>query len=143
MSNDIVLLLAKFVDAETGEPLNDPSLKVSFFDFDTLSDEFLGEATLTTEGVARIAVAQSSYRHGLTGFVGGMLGEKQPDIFCEVRDRDCPVYRTPVLWDVKTVREDPVTHRIDRTVDLGTFRFRRGEGVEHHAVSVFPMLAPF
>ena len=131
MSNDIIALVARFVDAETGALLTFPDLRVRFVDADAISDDVLGTSPLDAEGAARVLITPSSYRSGLVGTTGVVLGEQRPGLCCEV------------AWDTPVERCHPVTGVPDRTVDLGTFRFRRGEGVGDDWFALFPPPSPY
>lgn len=143
MSNDIIALVARFVDAETGAPLASPDLRVRFVDADALSDDVLGTSPLDTQGTARVLITPASYRSGLVGAAGAVLGEQRPDLYCEVLEGDAIVYRSEVRWDTPVERVDPVTGIADRTVDLGTFRFKRGEGFGDEWLALFPPPSPY
>ncbi|MDX2132239.1 MAG: hypothetical protein SFY69_09315 [Planctomycetota bacterium] len=130
MAEQILKFIARFVRDDTGAPLSDPALRVRFLDRDLLRDDLLGESALSADGVAQVLCTSSAFRSGLTGEVAASLGEDKPDLYCEVREGDTPVFRTPVAWNTPVAEIDPVTKTASTTVDLGTFRFRRGEGFE-------------
>jgi hypothetical protein len=130
MSEHIIKLVARFVDADTGSPLIGGSLRVRFLDRDAIKDDLLGEGVVGPDGMASVLTTTSSFRSGLLGMLGSALGEEKPDIYCEVLEGNTVVFRTEVAWNVNTEAIDEVTHRTDRTIDLGTFRFRRGGGLD-------------
>lgn len=123
-------LIARLVHADTGEPVTDPLLRVRFYDLDVLASDRLGESRLSPEGVAEVVCSEASFQDGLLGRVFERLREKKPDVYLEVVDAaGLPVYRSAVQWNIDPARRNEVTGQTDRTVDLGEFRYRRGEGV--------------
>lgn len=138
MSQHIIKLIARFVHADTGAPLSDPHLRVRFYDRDALRDDLLGESSLSPQGVAEVISTSGNFQSGLMGLPARLLSEKKPDVFCEVREKDVPIYRSKVAWNVEVERVNPITRSPDRTVDLGTFRFRKGEGLTDAASGESP-----
>jgi hypothetical protein len=131
MSIQIVKLIARFVHADSGRPVTGPDVRVRFFDRDVLRDDLLGEAVLNSEGVAEVLCSAGSYQSGVLGRVFERLRERKPDIYCELLDAEGrPIFRTPVRWDLDVARVNPVTQVASPTVDLGTYQFRRGEGLD-------------
>lgn len=141
MSHDLIVLCARFVDADSGAPLVGEALRVRFFDSDAIADDFLGETGLGTDGVARIVISPARYRSGLKGAAGEAFGELEPDIYCEVREGDKVLYRSAVKWDIEPTPKDPVPG-LHRTLDLGTYQFRRGEGLQGDGIIPFPPAPP-
>lgn len=133
MSEHIIKLIAHFVDAASGSPLSGENLRVRFLDRDALKDDLLGEGVLGPGGRASVLTTTSSFRSGLLGMLGAALGEKKPDVFCEVLEGETVIFRTAVTWNVDTEKSNEVTQRADRTIDLGTFQFRRGGGLDDEA----------
>lgn len=128
MSSDLIVLCARFVDSETGAPIHGPDLRVRFFDADAIADDKLGDAELGPDGSARVAISPARYRSGLRGKAGEAFGELEPDIYCEILERGTVVFRSAVQWDVEPTPKEPVAG-MHRTLDVGTFKFRRGEGL--------------
>jgi hypothetical protein len=129
MGEHIYKFIARFVDGATGEPFTGPNLRVRFFDRDGLKDDLLGESPLGADGSAAIMTTTSSFRSGLMGAAGATLGEAKPDVYCEVIEGDAPVYRSKVAWNLGIEKENAVTGGTERTIDLGTFNVKRGEGL--------------
>ncbi len=129
MSEHIIKITARFVHAESGDPLTGDGLKVRFLDRDALKDDLLGESPLSADGRAEVLTTTSSFRSGLMGSLGSALGESKPDVYCEVLEGESAIYRTCVAWNIDPEAVDPVTKRINRVIDLGTFKFRRGDGL--------------
>lgn len=126
----IIKLIARFVHKGTSQPVSDPALRVRFFDQDAFKDDFLGEATLSSDGVAEIIFDSSAFQSGVLGRIFERLKEKRPDVYCQIVDKDrVPIFRTAVQWDVDVTQFNEVTKRSRPTVDLGTFEFKAGEGV--------------
>lgn len=131
MSVQIVKLIARFVHADSGRPVAGPDVRVRFFDRDVLRDDLLGEAVLNSDGVAEVLCSAGSYQSGVLGRVFERLRERKPDIYCELLDANGhPIFRTPVQWDLDVARVSPVTQVASPTVDLGTYQFRRGGGLD-------------
>jgi len=122
-------LTARFVNAETGEPLSGPDLRVRFLDRDVLRDDLLGESALSADGRAGVVTTSSSFHAGLFGVIAAKFGERRPDVYCEVIEGDSPIFRSKVEWNLDLERENPVTGRTDRTIDLGTYQVTRGQGL--------------
>ncbi len=126
----LIKLIARFVRADTGNPLTGDTYRVRFYDLDLLKDDALGEARLSTEGVAEIICDASQYQTGLLGRLFERLREKKPDIFVEVRRHDgVAIYRSPIQWNLDPFKTDSVTGRTNPTLDLGTYQFRHGDGI--------------
>ncbi len=139
----LIKLVARFVHADSGQPLNDPSFHVRFFDHDALKDDYLGESVLSSNGVAEIIIHPASFRSGLIGAFFARLAEHRPDVYCTVVDgAGKALYRTSVQWDVDVTRIDETTKRPRPTVDLGTFKYRRGEGLSEADGPVMPLRPP-
>jgi hypothetical protein len=130
MAEQLLRIHARFVHAGTGQPVVEPRLRVRFLDHDAFGDDILGESGLDGNGEAAVTSSTSRFRSGLVGSLGTVVGEKRPDLFCEVREDGKPVYRSKIAWDVPVGREDPVTKQPLLTIDLGTFEYRRGRGLE-------------
>ncbi len=143
MSEHIYRLTARFVDAGTGEPLSAPNLKARFLDRDALKDDLLGESPIGADGRAGIVTTSSSFHSGLMGMLAAKLGEKKPDVYCEVVEGEEAIYRSRVAWNLDLEKENPVTGRTDRTIDLGTFKVKRGEGLGPPGVGTKPMRPTF
>lgn len=130
MEPEIVKLIARVVHADTGRPLAEPTYRVRFFDRDLLGDDRLGESGLTGEGVAEVVCSAADYQTGLLGRLCHRLREQKPDIYVEIVDgAGTAMYRSTVRWNVDPARIDEVTGSARRTIDLGTYRFRKGEGL--------------
>lgn len=142
MNNDLIVLSARFVDADTGSPLDPTGMRVRFLDADALVDDLLGECELPGDGIARIIVAPGSYRSGLFGSVGQAFGELEPDVYCELFEGDRIVYRTQVKWDLNPEAVNAASGLNERTLDLGTYRVRRGEGLGEIDVTKLPWTPP-
>lgn len=117
----IIKLIAAFVDGQTGKPLTGEGLTVRFCDRDMVKDDVLGESLLSG-GEASVITTELAFK-GLLG-----IGERTPDLYCEVRDHGKAVYRTPVAWNSKVVEKRPGGEKV-LTHHLGTFRVTPGEGL--------------
>lgn len=129
-SVQLVKLIARFVRADTGSPLTGDTYRVRFYDFDLLKEDALGESRLSPEGVAEAICDASQYQTGLLGRLFDRLKEKKPDIFVEVRgEGGVAIYRSAIQWNLDPFKPDEVTGRTNPTIDLGTYQFRHGEGI--------------
>lgn len=130
-SLQLVKLIAHFVRADTGSPLTHDTYRVRFYDFDLLKEDALGESSLSAEGVTEVICDADQYQTGLLGRLFERLKEKKPDIFVEVRgEGGMAIYRSAIQWNLDPFKADEVTGRINPTIDLGTYRFRPGEGID-------------
>lgn len=130
MSIQIIKLIARFVHADSGQPVVGPDIRVRFYDRDLLKDDVLGEAVLSNQGVAEVLCSSGSFQSGVLGRLFERLKEKKPDIYCELLGPDgAPIFRSAVRWDLDVGGVNPVTQVANPTIDLGTYRFRRGDGI--------------
>lgn len=126
----LIKLIARFVRADTGSPLTGDAYRVRFYDFDLLKEDALGESRLSEDGVAEVICDASQYQTGLLGRLFERLKEKKPDIFVEVRgEGGVAIYRSAIQWNLDPFKADDVTGRTNPTIDLGTYQFRHGEGI--------------
>lgn len=140
MAEYIFKFTARFVDAGTGKPLSGAGFSVRFLDRDALKDDVLGEGALAPDGRAEVLTTSSAFRSRLMGLLA--MAEKKPDVYCEVREGGKTIYRTRVAWNLDVERLNAVTKSPDRTIDLGVFKFRRGEGLEETGTGT-PVRATF
>ncbi len=126
----LIKFIAHIVHEETGEPLDGTGLTARFYDRDLFKDDALGRAPISKTGVAEIVCSADQYQTGLLGKLFSRLKEKKPDIYIEVIDGSGEaIYRSTVRWDVDPLKADEVTGRVNPTVDLGTFHYRKGKGI--------------
>jgi len=130
MSNSLLKLTARFVHADTGAPLTGTTLRVKFMDKDALKDDVLGETTLDATGCAEVLTTSSDFHSGLMGLIGAILSDRKPDVYCEVMELGTPIYRTRVAWNLDPAQRNAVTRETNRVLDLGTFAYKRGEGLD-------------
>lgn len=125
----LLKLSARFVHADTGAPLSGPTLRVRFMDKDAIKDDLLGESALDAAGRAEIVTTSSDFRSGVMGLLGGLVSERKPDVYCEVTELGTPIFRTQVKWNLDPAQRDAITKQASNMIDLGTFAFKRGEGL--------------
>lgn len=128
-SLQLIKINARFVHAESGAPLTGDAFRVRFYDFDLFRNDRLGEAILSPDGRAEIICSAAHYQGGVLARLFDRLKEKKPDLFVEVVDGDRPVFRSPIQWNIDPLKVNEVTGRVNPTIDLGTFQYREGEGV--------------
>jgi hypothetical protein len=143
MTEQMIKVTARFMDGESGLPLTGPKLKVRFLDKDFMSDDILGESSLAPDGRAEVVTTTSRFHSGLMGELGAKIGEARPDVYCEVRDAGIVVYRSKVAWDIDVENKNAVTGGSNRTIDLGTFKFERGEGLSGDVMGDKPLKPQF
>ena len=140
----LIKLIARFIHKDTGQPVDDPGYRVQFYDHDVVKDDFLGESGLRSDGVAEIIFDGETFQTGLLGKIFERLKEQKPDVYCQIVDiEDKSIFRSTIRWDVDVTQFDEVTKRPRSTVDLGTFEFLVGDGLQdpyHYSGILRPML---
>lgn len=130
MTPKLIKLIARFVHADTGLPLTGPGLRARFYDADALTSDFLGQSALSHDGVAEVIFNADDFQTGLLGKIFDRFKERKPDIYCEIADKNGDaIFRSTVQWNVDPLHVDEVTRSTNPTLDLGTYRFRRGQGL--------------
>lgn len=125
----LIKFVARIIHEETNEPLDGTGLTARFYDRDLFKDDPLGHAAISSDGVTEILCSADQYQTGLLGKLFSRLKEKKPDIYIEVADGKGEVlYRSAVRWDVDPLKVDEVTGRVNPTIDLGMFKYRKGKG---------------
>lgn len=112
----MVKLIARFIHARTGLPLNDGSVIARIYDRDLLSDDFLSESGLSNAGEAEWIFALSSVASA------DSPQERRPDIYVELARAGHVFFQSPVSVDMDFFEVDAVSgERRGRTRFLGTF----------------------
>ncbi|MDY0297035.1 MAG: hypothetical protein RB296_06940 [Acidobacteriota bacterium] len=112
----MVKLIARFIHARTGLPLNDGSVTARIYDRDLLSDDFLSESGLSNAGEAEWIFALSSVASA------DSPQESRPDIYVELARAGHVFFQSPVSVDMDFLEVDAVSgERRGRTRFLGIF----------------------
>jgi hypothetical protein len=124
-------VVARFRDVALDQPLTDKTLRVRFFDADLLKDDFLGETRLDEQGRAEVTFDAAAFEAGLLSRFWDRMKERKPDIYAEVVDPDgTAIYRSEIRWDASPQQAKPgAAGEQVPTINVGTYAFRRGEGL--------------
>lgn len=125
----LIKFIARLVDAATGAPVANAAYRVRFFDRDLFKDDPLGEAVLSKDGAAEIICSTASWQTGVLGKVFQRLRERTPDVYIEVVEGSEVLFRSQVKTVEDPLTPDEVTKRVNLTIDLGEYRFRKGDGL--------------
>lgn len=114
--NQLIKVIAKFVDKRTGKPITGERYIVKLYDHDLVSDDLIGKGKLNRDGVVEIladlgkAVSPDSPL------------ERKPDLLFELFDVDGVIFQSPVFKNIKFLQDDKVTgQKGTLTHDFGTF----------------------
>lgn len=115
LSNDMNMqVTARFIAKGAGEPLTGSAYRMRLFDKDVFDDDYLGESTLDSNGVARI-----SFTHAAFSDLGSM--ETMPDFYFVVVKDGVQIFESKIMSEIDVDAVEKFKMGTGEVIDLGTF----------------------
>lgn len=105
---------ARFIAKGIDAPLSGAAYTVRLFDKDLLSDDFIGESGLDSNGYSKI-----SFHHSAFGDLANL--ETFPDLYFVVYKNGEPIFKSKVIEDVDLEAIEQYKKGEGEVIDLGTY----------------------
>jgi len=115
LSNNMNMqVTARFIAKGADEPLTGLAYRMRLFDKDVFDDDYLGESTLDSNGVATI-----SFAHAAFSDLGSI--EKMPDFYFVVVKNGVQIFESEVMANIDVDAIEKFKMGTGEVIDLGTF----------------------
>ena len=111
----LINVYARFLHKHTGDAIWGNHYKVKLFDKDLITDDFLGETYLHSEGKVHFRINPSLFRTNDNPL------EEKPDLYLLVLKDDVEIFKSPVAPNIKFDKEGNFNFIDGEWIDMGTF----------------------
>ena len=106
---------ARFLHKHSGAPIQGNNYKVKLFDKDSITDDFLGETYLHSEGKVHFRINPSLYRTSDNPL------EAKPALYIVILKDDIEIFKTPVAPDISFKDDGKFNFMEGEWIDMGTY----------------------
>ncbi|MBC8045846.1 MAG: hypothetical protein H7Y00_03570 [Fimbriimonadaceae bacterium] len=111
----LIQVYVKFIHKHNAEPVHGGNYSARLYDKDILTDDFLGESKLNSEGKAHFKIDPKQYR------TEDSLLETKPDFYITLLKEGLQIFKTPVAQNIDFNIQGNFNSKEGEWIDLGTF----------------------